>query len=67
MTASKTKSAASNAALTQDLDVIIIGGGMSGMTLALALASGGLRPALVDLQAQGMLYLELFRAGCMKT
>jgi 2-octaprenyl-6-methoxyphenol hydroxylase len=52
MTASKIKSAASNAALTQDLDVIIIGGGMSGMTLALALASGGLRPAIVDLQAQ---------------
>lgn len=36
----------------QACDVIIIGGGMVGMTLALALASGGLRPALVDLQPQ---------------
>jgi 2-octaprenyl-6-methoxyphenol hydroxylase len=34
-----------------EADVIIIGAGMAGMTLALALASGGLNPVLVDSQA----------------
>ncbi|MGZ3347290.1 MAG: FAD-dependent monooxygenase, partial [Caulobacteraceae bacterium] len=29
-------------------DVIIVGGGMAGATLALALRSGGLRPVLVE-------------------
>ena len=33
-----------------DADVIIVGAGMAGMTLALALVSGGLRPLLVDPQ-----------------
>lgn len=35
---------------THDADVIIAGAGMAGATLALALASGGLRPLLVDPQ-----------------
>ncbi|KQV62311.1 MULTISPECIES: UbiH/UbiF/VisC/COQ6 family ubiquinone biosynthesis hydroxylase [unclassified Caulobacter] len=35
---------------TNDADVIIAGAGMAGSTLALALASGGLRPLLVDPQ-----------------
>ena len=35
-------------ALSHDADVIIAGAGMAGSTLALALASGGLRPLLVD-------------------
>ena len=35
---------------THDADVIIAGAGMAGSTLALALASGGLRPLLVDPQ-----------------
>lgn len=33
-----------------DADVIIVGAGMAGMTLALALVSGGLRPLLIDPQ-----------------
>ncbi|MEY4255245.1 MAG: hypothetical protein RLZZ141_472 [Pseudomonadota bacterium] len=33
-----------------DADVIIVGAGMAGMTLALALDSGGLRPLLIDPQ-----------------
>lgn len=33
-----------------DADVIIVGAGMAGMTLALALVSGGLRPVLIDPQ-----------------
>ncbi len=35
---------------TQPLDVIIVGAGMAGMTLALALESGGLKVALVEKQ-----------------
>ena len=31
-----------------DADVIIAGAGMAGATLALALASGGLKPVLID-------------------
>ena len=31
-----------------DADVIIVGAGMPGATLALALAAGGLRPVLID-------------------
>ena len=34
--------------MTEDADVIIAGAGMTGATLALALASGGLKPVLVD-------------------
>lgn len=33
-----------------DADVIIVGAGMAGMTLALALVSGGLKPLLIDPQ-----------------
>ena len=33
---------------TQDADVLIVGAGVAGATLALALASGGLKPLLID-------------------
>jgi 2-octaprenyl-6-methoxyphenol hydroxylase len=36
------------ALMAQDADVIIAGAGMTGATLALALASGGLKPILID-------------------
>ena len=34
--------------MTRDADVIIVGGGLNGATLALALAQDGLRVAMVD-------------------
>jgi 2-octaprenyl-6-methoxyphenol hydroxylase len=35
-------------AALRDIDVIIVGAGMAGTTLALALSAGGLRPVLID-------------------
>ena len=37
----------------ENYDVLIVGGGLNGATLALALASAGIRPALIDAGARG--------------
>lgn len=48
--AKKTKSAQSVKTKTRDFDVVIIGGGLSGLTLACLLAPSGMRIACVDQQ-----------------